>query len=82
MDALVFDTDAITVENITELKEYHGLHVSFVGYLDRTKIPIGIDIGFGDVIYPDAMDWIKAFVCPLLEGMEKTKWNPKKGIWE
>ena len=21
----------------------------------------------------DAMDWIKAFVCPLLEGMEKTK---------
>lgn len=197
-DALVFDIDAITVENITELKEYHGLHVSFVGYLDRTKIPIGIDIGFGDVIYPDAvkmdfpvilnmeaprvnaysletliaekleaivhngylnsrykdfydiyvlstnyefsyeglrnaviqtfenrktqmtmdvaafseeflndpmhqtrwkaflkkkkaliqismpdaMNWIKAFVCPLLEGMEKTKWNPKKGIWE
>lgn len=197
-DALVFDIDAITVENITELKEYHGLHVSFVGYLDRTKIPIGIDIGFGDVIYPDAvkmdfpvilnmeaprvnaysletliaekleaiihngylnsrykdfydiyvlstnyefsyerlrnaviqtfenrktqmtmdvaafseeflndpmhqtrwkaflkkkkaliqismsdaMDRIKAFVCPLLEGMEKTKWNPKKGIWE
>lgn len=197
-DALVFDIDAITVENITELKEYHGLHVSFVGYLDRTKIPIGIDIGFGDVIYPDvvkmdfpvildmeaprvnaysletliaekleaiihngylnsrykdfydiyvlstnyefsyerlrnaviqtfenrktqmtmdvaafseeflndpmhqtrwkaflkkkkaliqismpdAMNWIKAFVCPLLEGMEKTKWNPKNGIWE
>lgn len=197
-DALVFDIDTITVEDITEFKEYHGLHVSFVGYLDRTKIPIGIDIGFGDVIYPDAvkmdfpvildmeaprvnaysletliaekleaiihngylnsrykdfydiyvlstnyefsyeglrnaviqtfenrktqmtmdaaafseeflndpmhqmrwksflkkkkaliqismsdaMDWIKAFVCPLLEGMEKTKWNPKKGIWE
>ena len=197
-DALVFDMDTITVEDITEFKEYHGLHVSFVGYLDRTKIPIGIDIGFGDVIYPDAvkmdfpvildmeaprvnaysletliaekleaiihngylnsrykdfydiyvlstnyefsyeglrnaviqtfenrktqmtmdaaafseeflndpmhqtrwksflkkkkaliqismsdaMDWIKAFVCPLPEGMEKTKWNPKKGIWE
>lgn len=30
----------------------------------------------------DAMDWIKAFVCPLLVGIEKTKWNPKKGIWE
>lgn len=30
----------------------------------------------------DAMDWIKAFVCPLLEGMEKTKWNPRKGILE
>jgi predicted nucleotidyltransferase component of viral defense system len=51
-DALVFDADSITVEDITEFKEYHGLHVSAVGYLDRTRIPIGIDIGFGDVIYP------------------------------
>lgn len=197
-DALVFDVDSITVEDITEFKEYHGLHVSFVGYLDRTKIPISIDIGFGDVIYPetvkmdfpvildmesprvnaysletsiaekleaiihngylnsrykdfydiyvlskkyvfsyaelrnaviqtfenrktpmtmdsaafsdeflndpvhqtrwksflkkkkaliqvsmsDAMDWIKAFVRPLLEGTEKTRWNPEKGNWE
>ena len=197
-DALVFDVDSITVEDITEFKEYHGLHVSFVGYLDRTKIPISIDIGFGDVIYPetvkmdfpvildmesprvnaysletsiaekmeaiihngylnsrykdfydiyvlskkyvfsyaelrnaviqtfenrkapmtmdsaafsdeflndpvhqtrwksflkkkkaliqvsmsDAMDWIKAFVRPLFEGTEKTRWNPEKGNWE
>lgn len=197
-DAFVFDVDSITVEDITEFKEYQGLHVSFVGYLDRTKIPISIDIGFGDVIYPnavkmdfpvildmeaprvnaysletaiaekleaiihngylnsrykdfydiyvlskryefsyevlrnaciqtfenrktqmtmdsavfsgefvndpmhqkrwksflkkkkaliqvsmsDAMDWIKVFVCPLLEGTEKTRWNPEKGIWE
>lgn len=70
-DALVFDIDAITVENITELKEYHGLHVSFVGYLDRTKIPIGIDIGFGDVIYPDAvkMDF------PVILDMEAPRVN-------
>ena len=54
-DALVFDTDSIAVEDITEFKEYHGLHISAVGYLDRTKIPVGIDIGFGDVIYPDAV---------------------------
>ena len=54
-DALVFDTDSITVEEITEFKDYHGLHISAIGYLDRTKIPVGIDIGFGDVIYPDAV---------------------------
>jgi predicted nucleotidyltransferase component of viral defense system len=34
-DALVFDTESITVEDITELKEYHGLHISAAGYLDR-----------------------------------------------
>lgn len=54
-DALVFDTDSVTVEDITEFKEYHGLHVSATAYLDRTRIPIGIDIGFGDVIYPNAV---------------------------
>ena len=197
-DALAFDVDSITVDDITEFKEYHGLHISAVAYLDRTKIPVGIDIGFGDVIYPeavkmdfpvildmepprvnaysletsiaekleaiihngylnsrykdfydiyvlsktyefhyqelhnavvetfdnrktqmtmdsaafgdeflndpvhqtrwkaflkkkkafiqvsmaDAMDWIKNFVRPLLDGTEKTKWNPEKGVWE
>lgn len=54
-DALTFDLDSITVEHITEFKEYHGLHVSIVGFLDHTRIPIGIDIGFGDVVYPDSV---------------------------
>lgn len=54
-DALVYDVNSITVDDITEFKEYHGLHISAVAYLDRTKIPVGIDIGFGDVIYPDAV---------------------------
>ena len=197
-DALVFDIDSITVDDITEFKEYHGLHISIVGYLDRTRIPVGIDIGFGDVIYPssvkmdfpvildmeaprvnayslessiaekleaiihngyfnsrykdfydiyvlsqkyefsyeslrnavvetfenrntkmtmdsaafgdeflndpvhqtrwkaflkkkkaliqvtmpDAMERVKSFVRPLLDGVEKTKWNPKSGVWE
>lgn len=54
-DALVFDKESITVKDITEFKEYHGLHVSVVGYLDRTRVPVDIDIGFGDVIYPDAV---------------------------
>lgn len=54
-DALVFDLDSIAVENITEFKKYHGLHISAVGYLDRTRIPIAIDIGFGDIIYPHAV---------------------------
>ena len=54
-DALVFDVDSIMVEDIAEFKEYHGIHISALGYLDNTRIPVGIDIGFGDVIYPDAV---------------------------
>lgn len=52
-DALLFDLDTLEVINITEFKDYHGVNVSIMGYLDKTKIPISIDIGFGDIIYPE-----------------------------
>ena len=51
-DPLVFDLDTLRVERITEFKEYHGVNISIMAFLDRTRIPISIDIGFGDVIYP------------------------------
>lgn len=70
-DGLIFDTDSIKVEDITEFKEYHGLHISVVAYIGRTKIPISIDIGFGDVIHPGVvkMDF------PVMLGMEAPRVN-------
>ena len=50
-DGLIYDLDSITVTHITEFKAYHGLHVSALAYLDKTRIPIGIDIGYDDVIF-------------------------------
>ena len=29
------------------------MNVSVMAYLDRTKVPVSIDIGFGDIVYPD-----------------------------
>jgi predicted nucleotidyltransferase component of viral defense system len=52
-DALQYDLDTLDVQNITEFKEYHGVKVTVMTYLDRTKIPVSIDIGFGDVVYPE-----------------------------
>lgn len=51
-DALNFELGTLEVKDITEFKEYHGVNVSITAYLDRTKVPVSIDIGFGDVIYP------------------------------
>lgn len=51
-DVLRYDLESLDVHSITEFKDYHGVNVSIVAYLDRTKIPISIDIGFGDVVYP------------------------------
>lgn len=52
-DALRYDLSTLDVVDITEFKDYHGVNVSIMAYLDRTKVPVSIDIGFGDVVYPD-----------------------------
>lgn len=44
-DALRFDLETLEVKAITEFKEYHGVNVSIMAYLDRTKIPVSINLG-------------------------------------
>lgn len=52
-DAIKYNLNTLDVHNITEFKEYHGLNVSVVALLDRTRIPVAIDIGYNDIIVPD-----------------------------
>ena len=51
-DPIRFDIHTLEVVNITEFKKYHGVKVTTMAYLDRTRIPVVIDIGFGDIVYP------------------------------
>ncbi len=51
-DAIKFDLSSLKVRSISEFKEYHDVNVSIKTFLDKTSIPVSIDIGFGDVIYP------------------------------
>ncbi|MCL2182296.1 MAG: nucleotidyl transferase AbiEii/AbiGii toxin family protein [Chitinispirillia bacterium] len=53
-DGLVFDANSIICEQIAKETNYTGTGVSFLCFLDTAQIPIKIDIGFGDVIYPKA----------------------------
>ena len=52
-DAIEFDLESLEVANIAEFKEYQGVNVSIVGYLEITRVPVSIDIGFGYVVYPN-----------------------------
>lgn len=65
-DALQYDLCTLEVKNITEFKECHGVNVSVIAYLDKTKVPISIDIGFGDVVYPSRVK----MEFPVLLSME------------
>lgn len=68
-DALRYDMDSLKVQCITEFKEYHGVNVFINTYLNRTRIPVSIDIGFGDVVYPNR----ERMNFPVLLDMEKPK---------
>ena len=65
-DALRFNLDSLKVVDITEFKEYHGVNVFVMAYLERTKVPVSIDIGFGDIIYPERVE----MEFPILLDME------------
>ncbi|MBW2593251.1 MAG: nucleotidyl transferase AbiEii/AbiGii toxin family protein [Deltaproteobacteria bacterium] len=52
-DGLAFDPDSIQAERITEDADYEGIRIRFLGELGTARINMQIDIGFGDVVYPE-----------------------------
>ncbi len=55
-DGLVLDTDGLSVEPIREDQQYGGVRVKTTAYLGRTRIPVQVDIGFGDAVTPAAQE--------------------------
>lgn len=51
-DGVAFDPASIEVQPIQEDAEYEGVRVRFHGTLAKARIPMQLDIGFGDVIVP------------------------------
>jgi predicted nucleotidyltransferase component of viral defense system len=63
-DGLDFDIGAIAATTIREEAEYDGIRLKTFAYLGRTRIPVTLDIAFGDVLadasqtvdYPSLLD--------------------------
>ena len=51
-DGLDFLTDNSRAERITEEAEYQGVRMKFEARLGSARVPMQVDIGFGDVVYP------------------------------
>jgi predicted nucleotidyltransferase component of viral defense system len=66
-DGLVIDIDALKASPIREDMEYGGIRLRTKAYLERTSIPLTIDIGFGDALAQPSptMDY------PSLLGMDR-----------
>lgn len=53
-DGLLFFPETIKATRIKEDAEYHGIRILLTGKLDTARIRIQIDVGFDDIIYPEA----------------------------
>ena len=51
-DGMVYLTESLNAEEIREDQEYGGVRITLVGKLSQARIPLQVDIGFGDVVTP------------------------------
>lgn len=65
-DGIQFDTEGLTVTAIREDMEYGGTRLRTTAYLERTRIPVTLDIAFGDAL----ADGPQALTYPTLLDME------------
>ena len=55
-DGLQFLADSVTAEEIREEDVYAGIRVRLLAMLGRSRIPLQVDIGFGDAVTPAALE--------------------------
>jgi len=55
-DGLIFDRSTLEVDPIREDPEYGGIRAVVVAVLAGARVRLQIDVGFGDVVTPDAID--------------------------
>jgi hypothetical protein len=57
-DGIVFDTSGLQVEEMNPQEDYKGVRLSFMARIGNVRIPMKVDIGFGDVITPAPIDLV------------------------
>ncbi len=56
-DGLIFSAETVSVEKIKEDRDYEGVRVKFLALLDNARIPVQVDVGFGDAVTPGLLDY-------------------------
>ena len=74
-DGLQFDTGSVIGERIIETANYAGVRVRLTAYLGTARIPMQIDVGFGDPLVPAPslvrLPTILDLPAPELEGYSR-----------
>ena len=77
-DGLVFDPESIKAAPIREDNRYGGIRVQLMAMMEKARIPLQIDIGFGDKITPGP----EQIAFPSLLGQERARLSayPKETV--
>jgi hypothetical protein len=51
-DGMIYVPESLSAEDIREDREYGGVRITLDGMLNQARIPLQVDIGFGDAITP------------------------------
>lgn len=74
-DGLAFDPESVTGEEITIEAEYVGVRIAFRATLGTARIPMQVDVGFGDAVVdadPDVeLPTLLDFPAPRLRGYSR-----------
>ncbi len=74
-DGLRFAAETVVGERIIEAADYEGVRVRFTAYLGKARIPMQVDIGFGDLVAPAPstvrLPTILDFPAPELRGYSR-----------
>ena len=74
-DGMLFDADGVSGERTVEAAQYEGVRVRFRAYLGKARVPMQIDVGFGDPLVPGAspvrLPTILDFAAPSLQGYSR-----------
>jgi len=64
-DGIIFDLDQLQGERIKEDAEYEGVRVRVPATLDKARVSMQIDIGFGDLVDPQPTELSLPVLLPL-----------------
>lgn len=55
-DGIAYDMKGLRAEEMHAQEEYKGLRLSFLARIGNVRIPMKVDVGFGDVVTPGPID--------------------------
>jgi predicted nucleotidyltransferase component of viral defense system len=64
-DGLVFLPDTVRAERIREDQEYEGVRITLIAMLAGARIPMQVDVGFGDAVHPDPLEEVLPTLLPM-----------------